>query len=217
MGCQPKLVLFAKVLHACTGMEPTGASSLWRSACSVSITVSITESITDKPVAQPAPLCGHGEIYDARRASLLTNFEGLGRVRVDLAGGAGTSSPVASAAVASMSISRHSQAVLRSGRVLILHQSVLIAGVLKPWQVPYGLRLAMPGMCLSHSLLKSTCIADVARQDSTPNHPSLLCQLHDDNALSRWSVQRTACKLAGRTPGPLFSERLCLLHDLAEE
>ena len=90
--------------------------------------VSMTASITEQSVAQPARFCRHGEIYDAKRASLLTNHEGLRRVRVDLAGGAGTLSPVANAAVVSMTISRHSQAVLRSGRVLILHQSVLIAG-----------------------------------------------------------------------------------------
>ena len=84
LNCQLELLVFADVLPRCTGMTPTGVNSLRRSA---------SVSMTEKPVAQPAPLCEHGEIYDAKRTSLLTDSGGLRRPRSDLAEGVRTRSP----------------------------------------------------------------------------------------------------------------------------
>ena len=57
MGRQLERVLSAEVLHACTGMEPTRANSL-------RVCGDLHESVrmTEKPGAQLARLCGHGEM-----------------------------------------------------------------------------------------------------------------------------------------------------------
>ena len=72
MGCQLEHVLSAEVLHACTGMKPSGANSLWRSDAQ---SLHESASMTEKPGAQPARFCGGGEIGDANRTSQLTNHE----------------------------------------------------------------------------------------------------------------------------------------------
>ena len=158
MGCQPSLLTCLR--RSC--MHVRARSPLGPIVCgNPQESVSMTASITEQSVAQPARFCRHGEIYNAKRASLLTNHEGLRRVRVDLAGGAGTLSPVANAC-------KHD------------YQSPF-ASCTEEWARAHT--ASTPGMCLPHSVLRSRCTADVARQGSTPNHPSLSCQLHDDFAL----------------------------------
>ena len=81
VGCQLELLIFAKVPHSRTGLKPTGVNTCGDRHRSV--------STTGKPVAQPAQCCKHGELYTAKRTSLLTDARGLRRPYESPAEGAG--------------------------------------------------------------------------------------------------------------------------------